>query len=295
MSRITEQRNPASKRIEEKHVLKILEIINSEDAKITKAIHVQLPQIEAAVEKIIVTIKSGGNVYLVGAGSSGRLCVLEASEIPPTFGVAPDRIRSVIAGGVEAIYSSIEGAEDDRVKAAHEMETLELDESDLVIGVAASGSTSYVLGAVEKAGELGAQTVGLSCNPDAPLSRLADIGIEVVVGPEIVAGSTRMRAGTAQKMVLNMMTTTAMMKLGLVYDGYMVGVQATNSKLKERSKRIVAEITGATLEAVGGALEAAGWDVRVALILLLTDLSSEEAVAELKTHTLRQIIATKVV
>ena len=293
MSRVTEQRNPASKGLDEKSVREILETINGEDAKITKAIHSQLPQIEAAVEKIIATMKSGGNVYLVGAGSSGRLCVLEASEILPTFGVPPERIRALIAGGVEAIYSSIEGAEDERAKGAAEMDALGVKKFDLIIGVAASGSTPYVLGAVEKAKALGAKTVGLSCNPDVSLSKMADVGIAVVVGPEIVAGSTRMRAGTAQKMVLNMMTTTAMMKLGLVYDGYMVGVQATNSKLKERSKRIVAEITGASLEEAWAVLEVAGWDVRVATVLLLTDLSREEAVEGLKTRTLRQILATR--
>jgi len=221
------------------------------------------------------------------------LCVLEASEILPTFGVPPERISALIAGGVEAIYSSIEGAEDERTKGAAEIDALGVKKFDLIIGVAASGSTPYVLGAVEKAKALCAKTVGLSCNPDASLSKMADVGIEVVVGPEIVAGSTRMKAGTAQKMVLNMMTTTAMMKLGLVYDGYMVGVQATNSKLKERSKRIVAEITGASSGEAWAVLEAAGWDVRVATVLLLTDLSREEAVEGLKTRTLRQILATR--
>ncbi len=264
MSRITEQRNPLSMGLDEKSVREILEVINSEDARIAGVIHAQLSKIEEAVKRIITTIKSGGNVYLLGAGSSGRLCVLEASEIPPTFGLPPDRVRAVIAGGVEAIYSSVEGAEDEAARAAKDIEELGQTGSDLIIGVAASGSTPYVLGAMEKARKLGIQTVGVSCNPNAPLSKLVDVGIELVVGPEIVAGSTRMRAGTAQKMVLNLMTTTAMMKLGLVYDGYMVGVQATNSKLKERSRRMVSEICGVSIDEAGRALEEASWDVRVA-------------------------------
>ena len=290
MTRITEQWNPVSKGIDEKPIPEILEIINTEDEKITKAIKSQLPRIAEAVEKIVSTISAGGNVYLVGAGTSGRLCVLEASEIPPTFGLSPDRIRAVIAGGVKAIYSSVEAAEDDRANAASEMERLGLSKHDLVIGVAASGSTPFVLGAVEKAKELGAETVGISCNPDAQLSKHVDTPIEVVPGPEIVSGSTRMKAGTTQKMVLNMMTTTAMMKLGLVYDGYMIGVQATNEKLKQRSTRIVSEITGASLEDAGKALMAVDWDVRAAIVTILTDSSPEEALAKLKTSTLRQII-----
>ena len=291
MSKITEQRNPASKGIDEKSIQKILETINGEDAKITDAIKAQLPQIEEAVDKIITSLSSGGSIFLVGAGTSGRLCVLEASEIPPTFGLSPDRLQAIIAGGVEALYTSVEAAEDNRTNAALEIEKNQVTSSDLVIGVTASGSTPFVLEAIRRAKELGAQTVGLSCNQDTPLSKLVDTPIEVVVGPEIVAGSTRMKAGTSQKMVLNMMTTTAMIKLGLVYDGYMVGVQATNRKLKERSKKIVVEITGASFDEVETALKAANWDTRVAILVILTNKSPEEVVLELKTRTLRQILS----
>ena len=291
MSKVTEQMNIASKGIDERPIREILEIINKEDEKISRAIYAQLSQIESAVGDIVATIRRGGRVYLVGAGSSGRLCVLEASEIPPTFGLPPDRIAAVIAGGVKAIYTSIEGAEDDSLNGVLEMEKLGLKESDLFIGVAASGSTPFVLGAVVKAKQLGATTVGFSCNKGTPLSQLVDTAIEVVVGPEVVAGSTRMKAGSAQKMVLNMMTTTAMIRLGYVYDGLMVGVQATNSKLKERSKRIMAEITGVPLGEAEEALEAAEWDVRVAVLLTLTDMRREEVVKELETRTLRQIMA----
>jgi len=290
MSKITEERNPASKGIDEKPVSEILEIINTEDAKITEAIKPQLPHIAEAVNKIITTLSSGGNVYLVGAGTSGRLCVLEASEIPPTFGLSPERIKAIIAGGAEAVFSSIEEAEDDQENATTEIEKNSVNANDLVIGVTASGSTTYVLGAISKAKELGAQTVGLSCNQDTRLSKLVDTAIEVVVGPEIVAGSTRMKAGTAQKIVLNMMTTTAMMKRGLVYDGYMVGVQATNNKLKERSKKIIVEMTGVSLDEAEDALKAANWDVRVASLVILTQMSPKDAVMELKNRTLRQIL-----
>lgn len=291
MSKVTEQMNIASKGIDERPIREILEIINKEDEKISRAIYAQLSQIESAVGDIVATIRRGGRVYLVGAGSSGRLCVLEASEIPPTFGLPPDRIAAVIAGGVKAIYTSIEGAEDDSLNGVLEMEKLGLKESDLFIGVAASGSTPFVLGAVVKARQLGVTTIGFSCNKGTPLSQLVDTAIEVVVGPEVVAGSTRMKAGSAQKMVLNMMTTTAMIRLGYVYDGLMVGVQATNSKLKERSKRIMAEITGVPLGEAEEALEAAEWDVRVAVLLTLTDMRREEVVKELETRTLRQIMA----
>jgi len=291
MSKITEQRNPASKGIDEKSIQGILETINVEDAKITDAIKAQLPQIEEAVDKIITSLSSGGNIFLVGAGTSGRLCVLEASEIPPTFGLSPDRIKAIIAGGVEALYTSVEAAEDNRANATLEIEKNRVTSSDLVIGVTASGSTPFVLEAIRRAKELGAQTVGLSCNQDALLSKLVDTPIEVVVGPEIVTGSTRMKAGTAQKMVLNMMTTTAMIKRGLVYDGYMVGVQATNRKLKERSKKIVAAITGASLDEAEKALEVTNWDARVAILVVLTHNSPEEADIELKTRTMRQILS----
>jgi N-acetylmuramic acid 6-phosphate etherase len=290
MIKKTEQRNLASKDLELKSIKEILETINSEDERITKAINDQLTRLEEAVKKIINTIKNGGNVILVGAGTSGRLCVLEAAELPPTFGLPPKRIRAIIAGGVKAIYSSVEDAEDDATKAALELEDLKLSKRDLVIGVSASGSTPYVISAIKKAKELNIRTVGLSCNSDSQLSKLVETPIEVIVGPEIVAGSTRMKAGTAQKMVLNMMTTTSMMKLGYIYDGYMVGVQATNDKLRDRSTRIVAEITGASIEESRHALEASNWDTRLALIHIVTGLSPEVAAEKLKSSSLRQII-----
>ncbi|MCW4012916.1 MAG: N-acetylmuramic acid 6-phosphate etherase [Candidatus Bathyarchaeota archaeon] len=290
MTKITEERNPVSIGIDAKPIPEILEIINTLDKKIPEAIEVEIPRITKAAELVYSTLCQGGDVFLVGAGTSGRLCVLEASEIPPTFGLPPERIRGVIAGGERAIRFSVEAAEDDRVKAGEELLGLGLSQKDMVIGVTASGSTPFVLGAVEKAREIGAKTAGVSCNRDSLLSGLVDVGVEVVVGAEIVAGSTRMRAGTAQKMVLNMMTTAAMIKLGLVYDGYMVGVQASNSKLRERSKRMVSEITEASIETAAKALEVSSWDVRVALVHILTGLSVEEAKRRLGEQGIREII-----
>jgi len=290
MTKITEERNPISIGIDAKPIGEILRIINDQDKTISLAIEAEIPHIEKAAELVYSTLRQGGNVFLVGAGTSGRLCVLEASEIPPTFGLQPERIRGLIAGGDKAIRFSVEAAEDDRLKAGEELLGLGLCKDDVVIGVTASGSTIFVLGAVEKAREIGAKTVGVSCNHDAVLSGLVDVGIEVVVGAEIVAGSTRMSAGTAQKMVLNMITTAALMKLGLVYDGYMVGVQASNSKLKERSKRMVSEITGASLETASKALEASSWNVRVAIVHIMTGLSVEEAKRRLGEQGIREII-----
>ena len=290
MTKLTEERNPVSVGIDAKPIGEILRIINDQDKMIPLAIEAEIPHIEKAAEHVYSTLREGGNVFLVGAGTSGRLCVLEASEIPPTFGLPSERIRGVIAGGDKAIRFSVEAAEDDRLKVGEELLGLGLCQDDMVIGVTASGSTPFVLGAVEKAREIGAKTVGVSCNHDTLLSEIVDVGIGVVVGAEIVAGSTRMRAGTAQKMVLNMITTTAMMKLGLVYDGYMVGVQASNSKLKERSKRMVSAITGASTETTSKALEASSWDVRVAIVHILTGLSVEEAKRRLGEQGIREII-----
>jgi len=290
MTKLTEERNPVSVGIDAKPIGEILRIINDQDKMIPLAIEAEIPHIEKAAEHVYSTLREGGNVFLVGAGTSGRLCVLEASEIPPTFGLPSERIRGVIAGGDKAIRFSVEAAEDDRLKVGEELLGLGLCQDDMVIGVTASGSTPFVLGAVEKAREIGAKTVGVSCNHDTLLSGIVDVGIEVVVGAEIVAGSTRMRAGTAQKMVLNMITTTAMMKLGLVYDGYMVGVQASNSKLKERSKRMVSAITGASTETTSKALEASSWDIRVAIVHILTGLSVEEAKRRLGEQGIREII-----
>ncbi|MCW4049843.1 MAG: N-acetylmuramic acid 6-phosphate etherase [Candidatus Bathyarchaeota archaeon] len=277
MSRTTEQLNPASKGIDEKPIREILEIINTEDSKIAEAIRKELPQIEKAVEAIVNTVKSDGRVFLMGAGTSGRLCILEASEIPPTFGIDPEVIQGVIAGGLDALHGSVETAEDQSNKAWSDLQSRGFNQRDLLMALSASGSTPYVLGAVKAAKEIKAKTIGVACNKGTPLGELADISVELIVGPEVVAGSTRMKAGTAQKMVLNMMNTSAMAKLGLIHDGYMVGVQASNIKLMDRSTRIVSNIAEISYEEARKALEITKYDVRVALLYVMTGMTIDEA------------------
>jgi N-acetylmuramic acid 6-phosphate etherase len=226
---------------------------------------------------MVEALRGGGRVFLVGAGTSGRLCVLEAAEVPPTFGVPPSLIQGVIAGGVPALHGSVEAAEDDADAARGELEARGLGPLDLVVGVAASGSTPFTLGAVRYAAEVGAATVGISCNRGSPLSVLVDVPVEVVVGPEVVAGSTRMKAGTAQKMVLNMLTTASMIRLGRVHDGYMVGVQASNAKLVDRARRTLSSVTGINSEEAARTLEAAGGNLRAAILMTLAGVGADEA------------------
>lgn len=281
MSRVSERLNPRSRGIDAMTTAEVLEIINGEDSRVAGAVASQLVEVGRAVELIVSTLKGGGRVFLVGAGTSGRLCVIEAAEIPPTYGLPPEKLQAVIAGGREAVFRSVEAAEDKAEEAEEDLARLGLGEADLVVGVSASGSTPFVLGAVKHARSLGARAVGVTNNMDTPLSGLVDVAIEVVVGPEVVAGSTRMKAGTAQKMVLNMMTTAAMMKLGLVHDGYMVGVQTGNRKLVDRGVGMLTEITGADRSEAENLLTAAGGDVRVAILLAMTDMTPDEARASL--------------
>ena len=281
MTRVTESVNPSSRGIDAKTMAEVLMIINSEDSGVATAVADKLAEAERAVELVVSTLRGGGRVFMVGAGTSGRLCVLEAAEIPPTYGLPAERFQAVIAGGRDAVFRSVETAEDEAVAAEKDLARLCLRDDDMVVGVSASGSTPYVLGAVRHASSLGAPTVGVANNADTPLSSLVEVAIEAVVGPEVVAGSTRMKAGTAQKMVLNMISTAAMVRLGLVHDGYMVGVQANNRKLVERSVGMLSEITGVDEAIAGSLLEAAGGDVRVAVLLALTDMTPDEAMASL--------------
>jgi N-acetylmuramic acid 6-phosphate etherase len=277
MSKTTEGLNQASRDIDSRPLGEILRLINGEDRRVAEAVMEQLPAIESAVERVVEALRCGGRVFLVGAGTSGRLSVLEAAEVPPTFGVPPSLIQGVIAGGVPALYGSVEAAEDDANAARGELEARGLGPLDLIVGVAASGSTPFTLAAVRYAAEVGAATVGLSCNRGSPLSGLVDVPVEVVVGPEVVAGSTRMKAGTAQKMVLNMLTTASMISLGRVHDGYMVGVQASNAKLVDRARRTLSAVTGINPEEAARALEAAGGDLRVAILMTLAGVGADEA------------------
>ena len=291
MSRVSERLNPRSRGIDAKTIAEVLEIINGEDSRVAGAVASQLAEVERAVELTVSTLRGGGRVFLVGAGTSGRLCVLEAAEIPPTYGLPSENFQAVIAGGHEAVFRSVEAAEDEAEDAEEDLTRLDLGKADLVVGVSASGFTPYVLGAVEYARSLGAHTVGVTNNEDTPLSGLVDVTIEAVVGPEVVAGSTRMKAGTSQKMVLNMMTTAAMVKLGLVHDGYMVGVQASNRKLVDRSIEMLTEITGVDRTEAENLLIATEGDVRVAILLASTDMTPDEARASLEGWvSLREIL-----
>jgi len=277
MTKTTEAVNPASRGIDAEPLGEVLRIISSEDSSTAGAVSAQLPVIERAVEKVIDTIRRGGKVFMVGAGTSGRFCVLEAAEVPPTFGVSTDLFQGVVAGGIPALSGSVEAAEDDPEAAKAELRRRGLGSLDLVLGVAASGSTPYTLGAVRYARQVGAATVGLSCNIGSELSRLVDTPIEVVVGSEVVAGSTRMKSGTAQKMVLNMVTTATMIRLGRVHDGYMVGVQASSAKLADRSRRTLSSLTGLAPMEAGKALKLAGGDLRVALVMTLAGAEEDKA------------------
>jgi len=264
----TEGLNPASAGLHERSALEIARLINAEDAKVAAAVEAELPQIACIIERVAQRLDAGGRLFYVGAGTSGRLGVLDASECPPTFGVPPEMVQGLIAGGEAALVRPVEGAEDDGDAAARELAARGCCERDLVIGLSASGRTPYVIGALRWAKALGIDTAAISCNRPAEHDAFADIHANVVVGPEIVAGSTRLKAGTAQKMVLNMISTGAMIRLGRVRDGRMVHVRATNVKLRERATRMVMDAAGVDRGRAEAALERAGHNVQAALDLL---------------------------
>ncbi|MBU5343359.1 MULTISPECIES: N-acetylmuramic acid 6-phosphate etherase [Bacillaceae] len=265
---LTEMRNEQSENLHEFSTFEIIQLMNEEDKKVAFVVEKALPQISIAVSKMVEVIENGGKIVYFGAGTSGRLGVLDASECPPTFGVSPELFKGIIAGGDEALRNAIENAEDN-VEAGKQDVQLHVTEKDLVVGIASSGYTPYVLGAVEFAKERGIPTIGISCNESTKLSSLVDIAIELPVGPEVVTGSTRLKAGTAQKMVLNMLSTATMIRTGKVYKNLMINVQATNQKLKNRSIRIIQEITGTDEQTAKKTSERAKGDTRVAILMLL--------------------------
>lgn len=238
---LTEQANPASAGIDSRPTAEILRIINDQDAQVAPAVAVEIPRIAQAVDAIVEAIRAGGRVFYVGAGTSGRLGVLDAAECPPTFGVPPDLFQGVIAGGEAAMARSTEASEDDPASGERDLTERGFRETDILVGIAASGRTPWVLGAVAAARAMGAVTVGICCTPDSPLARAVDIPIVPLPGPEIIAGSTRLRAGTATKLVLNMLSTASMIRLGYVYGNRMVNVRPSNAKLRDRAIRIVSE------------------------------------------------------
>lgn len=278
LSRITtEQRNTASAEIDTLPTLEMLRVINIEDARVAPAVAEQLPQITAAVDGIVERMQQGGRLFYIGAGTSGRLGVLDASECPPTFNTPPELVVGLIAGGDHALRHAVEHVEDSPEAGAESLREWEISGNDTVVGIAASGRTPFVLGAIAHAKSVGALTVGLCNSANAPLSEAVDIPIAVISGPEVVTGSTRMKSGTAQKLVLNMLSTGAMIKLGKTYGNLMVDVQPTNEKLRVRAVRIVAEATGLETEAAREDLASAKGDVKAAIVSTLTGLSAEEA------------------
>lgn len=246
----------------------ILRAIHREDATVARAVGRAIPSIARAVEAISAAFESGGRLFYVGAGTSGRLAALDAAEIPPTFGTPARRVKAVLAGGRRALTNSIEGAEDNKAQGARDLAARRLTRADAVVGITASGTTPYVLGALEYARRRGATTIGITSNPRTPLARLTRITIVTETGPEALAGSTRMKAGTAQKMVLNMLSTAVMTRLGRVYDNWMIGVALTNQKLRQRGLRILAEASGASVAKATRAMNLSQYDLPVALIIL---------------------------
>lgn len=272
----TEQINEHTKYIDQLTTLEIIKLINNEDRTVADSVAKELPHIEEAIEVVYERLKTGGRLFYVGAGTSGRLGVLDAAECPPTFSVSPDLVQAIIAGGERAIFVAVEGAEDNRLLGKEDLLSKQLNEADVVIGIAASGRTPYVIGALEYARSIGAATISLSCNNNALISKYADIKIEVVVGPEVVSGSTRLKAGTAQKMVLNMITTTTMIKLGKVYGNLMVDLNASNEKLIERAVNMVMSITGVSREDASLVLKKTNYNVKPAIVMIETGNSYEK-------------------
>jgi len=274
---LTEERNPLTTDIDTLPTLDMLSLINAEDQKVALAVRDELPYIAAAVESITARIQRGGRLIYIGAGTSGRLGVLDASECPPTFGTPPELVVGLIAGGLAALTEAVEGAEDDREGGAGEIAELDVNENDCVIGIAASGRTPYAIGSLQEAKKRGALTISIVCNRPSPLGELAEISIAPVVGPEVVSGSTRLKAGTAQKMVLNMISTAVMIRLGKTYSNLMVDVQPTNVKLRQRARRIVAEATGLDVQQAADILSACDGEVKTAIVATLAGVSPELA------------------
>jgi N-acetylmuramic acid 6-phosphate etherase len=273
----TEMRNQASEDLDQMSSLEIVKLMNDEDKKVAYAVEQVLPDVARAVDLITASLEKGGRLFYFGAGTSGRLGVLDAAECPPTFGTDPQLVQGIIAGGAAAMKEAIEGAEDSAELGREDVRRYGIRTHDAVVGIAASGRTPYVIGALEEAKARQAATIALSCNPVSGIGQGADVAINIVVGPEVVTGSTRLKAGTATKMVLNMLTTASMVHLGKVYGNLMVNVQATNHKLRERAKHIVMEVTGVGYPEAERLINAAGGDVRVAIVMQKTGLDANEA------------------
>ena len=281
---ITEQRNPNSMHVDSLSVLEIVQLMNEEDKQVPLAIEKCLPQIAQAVECIVAAFQQGGRLVYIGAGTSGRLGVLDASECPPTFGVSPEMVKGIIAGGERALRHPIEGAEDSKEQAVIDLQTIQFSSKDVLVGIAASGRTPYVIGALEYAKSLGSATVSIASNPNSAMANIVDIAIDTVVGPEVLTGSSRLKSGTAQKLVLNMLTTASMILMGKCYQNLMVDVQASNEKLKARAIRIVMQATDCDKALAEETLKLADQNAKLAIMMILSGLDRAQAEALLEKH-----------
>jgi N-acetylmuramic acid 6-phosphate etherase len=287
---LTEQPNPASDSIDALPTEDVLKIINSEDQRVAESVAREIPQIAKAVDRIVVALESGGRLFYIGAGTSGRLGVLDASECPPTYNVSYELVQGIIAGGEAALSRATEATEDDPATGGRDLLARAFSPADVLVGIAASGRTPYVLGAIRKAREMGAVTIGISCTPHSELSAAVEIPIEPLPGPEVVAGSTRMKAGTATKLVLNMLSTAAMIRLGYVYGNLMVNVQPKNQKLVDRASRIIAQAANIEYSPAAELLKQTG-SVKTSIVMAKLKLSREEAEERLRSANGRVRIA----
>ena len=290
---ITEQRNPNSMHVDSLSALEIVQLMNDEDKQVPLAIEKCLPQIAQAVECIVAAFQQGGRLVYIGAGTSGRLGVLDASECPPTFGVSPEMVKGIIAGGERALRHPIEGAEDSKTQAVVDLQTIHFSSKDVLVGIAASGRTPYVIGALEYAKRLGSVTVSIASNTNSAMANIVDIAIDTVVGPEVLTGSSRLKSGTAQKLVLNMLTTASMILMGKCYQNLMVDVQASNEKLKARAIRIVMQATDCDKALAEETLKQADQNAKLAIMMILSGLDRAQAEALLEKHQGKLQLALK--
>lgn len=290
---ITEQRNPNSMHVDSLSALEIVQLMNQEDKQVPLAIEKCLPQIAQAVECIVAAFQQGGRLVYIGAGTSGRLGVLDASECPPTFGVSPEMVKGIIAGGERALRHPIEGAEDSKAQAVVDLQTIQFTSKDVLVGIAASGRTPYVIGALEYAKSLGLVTVSIASNPNSAMANIVDIAIDTVVGSEVLTGSSRLKSGTAQKLVLNMLTTASMILMGKCYQNLMVDVQASNEKLKARAIRIVMQATDCDKALAEETLKQADQNAKLAIMMILSGLDRAQAEALLEKHQGKLQLALK--
>ncbi|MTB65590.1 N-acetylmuramic acid 6-phosphate etherase [Providencia sp. wls1943] len=274
---VTESRNEASTHIDQLSTIEMLQVINNEDKKVPLAVEKTLPQIAQLVDKVAAAFQQGGRLIYSGAGTSGRLGILDASECPPTYGTPHEQVIGLIAGGHQAIFRAVENAEDKPELGEQDLKNIDFNQKDILVGIAASGRTPYVLGAMKYAHSLGATVASISCNPDSPVSQAADIAITPIVGAEVVTGSSRMKAGTAQKLILNMITTGAMIRIGKVFGNLMVDVEATNAKLIERQTKIVMEATECDRQSAESALQQCDRHCKTAILMILSGLNADEA------------------